>query len=156
MGYYVSITDSTFTIAPENLDEAFRRLCALNDDDNLKTGGRYGPPTNCNKNDPRPAGAEFHPARWFSWMDANYPTKCETACDVLMMLGFECEFLDDGSLIIVSYDNKTGQEQLFLETLSNLATGYIAWQGEDSSEWKDEYGDIKVVHFFGHTVWEQQ
>ena len=142
MGYYVEITDSTFTIPTANLDEAYRRMVALNDDDDLKRGGTFGREAI----DPaKRAALGYHPDRWFSWMDPNYPAKCADAEAIIRELGFECGMEDEG-LVIYSYDNKSGQEDVFLTAIADLATGYIVWRGEEGETWKETYGesDVKV------------
>lgn len=146
MGYYVTITSSTFTIPRENLAEAYRRLVDLNQRDELKQGGRSGG-KDTNRNDPRPEGMDHHPARWFAWMDANYPEKLKTPEGIFEAIGFEIDTNEAGDLLLVAYDNKTGQEDLFLATACDLARGEITWEGEDRLVWKDEYGGETVRHF---------
>ena len=145
MGYYVSITEGEVTIPKENLEEAYKRMCALNDNDAIKRGGQWG--GELSSESPRPEGMNYHPARWFSWMDANYPETCSDAQTILSSLGFELEYGDDESLVIVRYDNKTGQEDLFLEAISDLCTkdSYLVWRGEDGDSWRQEFGNSKMV-----------
>jgi hypothetical protein len=66
MGYYVRIVNSTARIPAANLDRAYQRMCALNHThDHVKRGGSWG------------GGKQT--AKWFSWMDADYPATCADA-----------------------------------------------------------------------------
>ena len=115
---------------------AYWRMCDLNKNDDLKRGG------------------SSTGEKWFSWMDANYPETCKTDLDVLVELGFDVEEGDEG-LVIYAYDNKSGQEELFLEAISDLLRTvdnknsslnkpFIVWRGEDDMVWKDLYGEKKL------------
>lgn len=135
MGYNVYIQESTFTIPYENLEEAYERMCKLNFTvpNTQKRGGswpgkdtapEYGPDENC----------------WFSWMNWNYHETCETAEEILISLGFDTEADNIGNLKIVDYGSKTGQEDLFLASICDLASGHIIWKGEDDTLWGETYG----------------
>jgi hypothetical protein len=131
MGYYVRIIASDAVIPAANLTRAYEKMCALNEThDAQKRGGSWS------------AGKQD--ARWFSWMDANYPETCKDAREVLEQLGFNCECNDQGDLLIQGYDNKTGQEDLFLKAIENEATGQIQWVGEE--------GDVYYTNFAGDLV----
>lgn len=152
MGYYISAEEGKVTIPAENLDEAYRRMCALNDNDSIKRGGMFG------SDDERPAGLNYHPHRWFSWMDADYPSVCSNAKEIFEMLGFECSVGDDGSLTLNYYESKMGQESLFLAAVSPLCTkdSYFIWRGEDSESWKHQYGEEQVIEFVPDIRWVRQ
>lgn len=124
MGYYVQIVQSNYTIPGIYADAAYKAMCALNTThDDQKMGGSFS------------GGKQT--AKWFSWMDENYPETCADAQAIFEALGFEVEKLDDGSLVLESYDSKTGQEDLFLEAIQPFAlpgTG-ILWRGEDGMEY---------------------
>lgn len=131
MGYNVRTIKSTAHIPAANLDTAYQAMCALNTTHhNQKRGGSWS------------GGQET--GRWFSWMDENYPDTCQDAQAILEQLGFETQYADNGDLLLVSYDSKTGQEDLFLEAIQNLALGRIHWLGED--------GNTYTTEFLGHTV----
>jgi len=131
MGYYVRIVKSTAMIPQANLERAYQKMCALDvTHDNQKRGGSWS------------GGAQT--AKWFSWMDENYTETCKNAQDIMEMLGFECDEDKDGNLLIIGYDSKTGQEDLFLEAITNDAIGMIRWVGED--------GDAYVTNFHGQNV----
>jgi hypothetical protein len=132
MGYYVKIVKSTACIPAANLQRAYEKMCALNvTHDNDKRGGSWG------------GGKQT--AKWFSWMDADYPNTCHDAKEVLEALGFETEYNDDGDLLITGYDSKSGQEDLFLESIIDEATGVVAWKGEEGEEWKTQFNGDSVV-----------
>jgi hypothetical protein len=136
MGYYVTTTEVDFRIPKRNLDAAYKALCALNDNDDAKTGGRLDG-GNDDRTCPRPAGLNHHPARWFAWMPANYPEECADAEAVLECLGFEVGMEQD-DLVIWHYDNKTGAEELFIGALAPFVKdgSFICWRGEDGDEWR--------------------
>lgn len=141
MGYCVNIRNSTAVIRKKNLDTAYKRLCDLNKRDDLKRGGRYE--------------AGKMKERWFSWMDPNYPAKCKTTENILNDLGFDLYTDSKGDLYITNYDNKSGQEDLFLETISDLIEGWIEWSGEDGYLWKETFGGKKVKRVDGKIVYNK-
>lgn len=135
MGYYVNIVKSDAVIPQENLQLCYEKMCALNvTHDHKKTGGSWQDGKQVNK--------------WFSWMDADYPNTCKDAKAVLEQMGFDAEYNDKGDLLIVGYDNKMGQEDLFLKAIENEAIGSILWNGEDGSRW--------TTQFHGDNVYEAQ
>lgn len=140
MGYYVNITDGQVTIPANNLPSAYKRLCALNAHDHLKNGGSWS------------GGKQTE--RWFSWCYPDYPNKCEDTQAIFQMLGFETMTDSAGSLVLLGYDSKTGQEDLFLDTIADLCTddSYLVWRGEDGAMWKDTYGS-KRRHYDAQVDW---
>ena len=130
----------------ENEDKSYKALCDLNKKDHLKRGGSWG--GELNSESPRPSGLDYHPARWFSWMDANYPAKCKDWKQIMEMLGFDFSgenqtTMSDGrkaTAYHLNYDSKTGQEELFLNALSPFAEGSITWRGEEGEVWSDVLG----------------
>jgi len=151
MGYYVQ-GNGHINIRKENEKKAYEAMCALNRRDDLKSGGSWGGGS-LSSDDPRPAGSDYHPAKWFSWLDPNYPAKCESVLDVLCELGFEViisELFRDDQVnhYRLSYDNKTGQQDLFLEAIAPFVeNGMIDWTGEDHIFWRSifENGTVKSM-----------
>ena len=139
MGYYVRLEESTAVLPKKHQAEAYRRMCALNDNDDLKQGGSIGPD-----------GEE----KWFSWMDPNYPDTCADAKAILADLGFWFPDLSDKSddLVFEDYDSKAGQEDLFIFTIGNLMTGYMVWSGEDGDKWRWEFGPDGAKELFPKPV----
>ena len=155
MGYYVHIEDANCKLPAKHYDVAYWRMCELNKRDELKRGGSYS------KNED---GTE-NVTKWFSWMEENYPETCKTALEILEELGFEVEDQEDG-LAIYGYDNKSGQEELFLASISDLLVTvdgmydsgnkpFIVWRGEDDMVWKDIYGKKIVEQLNGRVVFEE-
>ena len=111
MGYYVQIVYSDFTIRKEGFDRGFQIVCALNARDDLKGGGKFGgDPT------PKPADSKScasSPDKWFSWMLWNYDEVCDSLPKVLEELGFGIDYNDEGDIVGLSYDSKTGDEDVF-------------------------------------------
>jgi len=140
VGYYAEITFSNYRIPAENVDEAYKRFVKLNDYDDAKRGGSFG--GEFNAKNPRPSGYSYHPGRWYSWTDPNYPAKCPNAASVLEHLGFTIAFAEDQETIFISgYDDKVGQEDIFLDSIFDLTKGNIIWQGEDEAVWETAAGE---------------
>ena len=146
MGYYVHIEDSNCMLPHKHADLAYWRMCALNKNDDMKRGGSKT-------------------EKWFSWMEKNYPETCKDAKDILVELGFDVEEQDDG-LVIYAYDNKSGQEELFLGAISDLLRTvkdenstqnkpFIVWRGEDDMVWKDLYGEREVRSLQGTITFQE-
>lgn len=125
MGYYVTLESSNFTIPAENLAEAFERLKALNHKPGVeKRGGSF-------------SGGKYT-AKWFSWMSEKYDEEARDAAHIFEMLGFEVDTAEDGAITLTYYDNKTGQEDLFIDEVADLAVpGWVMeWRGEDGDKWR--------------------
>ena len=137
MGYYVRIeeTASNFKIKKENFERGYEIVCDLNRRDYLKHGGKFGgDPT------PKPADSKScagNPDVWFSWMPWNYDELCGNLVEVLEMVGFGVEFDDAGNISGLSYDDKTGCEETFLNALKPVIEegSYLTWVGEEGGEW---------------------
>ncbi len=125
MGYYVQIISADCRILAEHLDAAFEAMKALNHQPGIvKNGGSWV------------GGKQTYSC--FSWMDADYDEKCKDAAEILSELGFTTDAADNGDLAILYYDNKTGQEDLFLAAIAPFLNegAYIEWQGEEGSRWR--------------------
>ena len=146
MGYYVNIESSTFMILKKDYEDAYVAMCALNQFDNIKRGGSYHKDSET---------GEAVENKWFSWMLPNYPDTCLTAEDIFQELGFEINTSETG-LEIWGYDNKTGQEDLFLEACCPWASGNIEWRGEDGDMWMDNYDHMTVRRYHRSDEWIQQ
>ena len=97
--------------------------------------------------DPRPPNMTYHPARYFSWMEADYPSICPDAKAVLEELGFSCSYDGNGDLLLEDYDKKQGQEDLFLNEISDLIPKecWMVWRGEDSAVWAWEFDGSRII-----------
>jgi hypothetical protein len=155
MGYYVQITDCSVFLPKELCDDAYKALCDLNQHDEPKTGGSYGGIDTLNASDPRPEGMTYHPARWFSWMDADYPSKCKTLEEVLQEVGFDPYFDADGNLESLLYDSKTGCEEIFLTALAPFMRGgsYINWRGEEGELYRYEFQEGQMRQLTGNVTY---
>jgi hypothetical protein len=154
VGYFIRTEEVKFFLPVSTFDEAYKRMCDLNQRDDLKSGGRHGGENDANS--PRPKGMNYHPSKWFSWMQPNYPEMLKTTPEILTSLGFDLDFADDGSIAYLSYDNKIGQESLFLESLVGLIEegSYIVWRGEDGEMWKEIFHKDKVETLSARVVFE--
>ena len=130
MGYYITLTGSSFTIPKEKLDDAYKALCELNKHDELKRGGSYGP---------REDGSYGRTEVWFAWMDGDYPSKCKNAEEVFNALGFETSETSEGALSLDYYESKTGDEDCFLDAVAPFVDlgSTLEWRGEDGEMWRD-------------------
>ena len=135
MGYFVEIEKSTAVIPAANLERAYAKMCALNTTHHhKKTGG------------------DNRGNKWFAWMDANYPATCKDARAVLEALGFETHYAENGDLHIDYYDNKSGQERLFLHSIEDDVSGKIEWRGEDGERWTTMFFGDYVIDSEGTTI----
>lgn len=132
MGYYVRIVKSTAIVPAENLERVYQIMCELNNHNELKYGGSW-------------SGGRQN-KWWFSWMDENYPETCKDAKEIFEMMGFECSVSENGDLHLDYYDQKTGQEGLFLNAITNYMTGMIRWVGEDGEVWETEFDGDKIIN----------
>jgi hypothetical protein len=99
----------------------------------------------------------YHPAKWFSWMDANYPEKCKNMEDILHELGFEnIKYDENGNLIDLSYNSKIGDEELFFESMARFIYpgSYINWRGEDNEIWQWYFDGESLKIKTATIVWE--
>jgi hypothetical protein len=130
MGYYVT-GNGYMVIKKENLDNAYEALMALQDAPaNAKRGGSY-------------SGGQ-QTASWFSWMPQDLRTLTSTQ-EVFEQLGFEVQESDNGDLVIGYYDNKTGQEDIFVAAVAEfIEDGEYEWTGEDSAFWLWMFEDGKM------------
>lgn len=140
MGYYVKGSGDV-RIAKENLAAAYDALMALQEvPDEIKRGGAYSGGT--------------YTQRWFSWMPADLRTLPDTQA-VFAELGFDTEYQENGDLLIASYDNKTGQEELFFAAAAPFITdgSEFYWEGEDGLLYKWEFADGKMLWLEGNAAY---
>lgn len=160
MGYYIYQESALIVIKKENFAACYEALCKLNDRDDLKRGGGWG--GDISSSHPRPEGLSYHPARWFSWMDADYPLTCSNFLQILQQLGFQYDIAtegnqihevalpnwDAGDLCNVSWNGeKMGQEDLFFEAIAPWIEddSFIEWRGEDNEMWRWLFKDGTMV-----------
>lgn len=132
MGYYVNTEDINIIIPKDLLEPAYKAVLAMNENDEIKRGGSYGP------NSER----KF----WFSWMPEDLSTLPDLKA-VMLNLGFEdTDYNENGDLVLGHYNNKTGQEDLFLYFVAPYVQemSYAIWKGEDNEFWKWEFNDGKM------------
>lgn len=155
MGYYAR-GYGHISIRQDQLAPAYEAMCELNQHDDMKNGGSWGG-GGVDKEDTRPAGMNYHPARWFSWLDADYPTKCGDFDAVLKELGFDFSVtpLANELIYTLTYDNKVGQEDLFFEAIAPFVSdGQVEWVGEDESFWKWQFENGEIRTLRGTVVYE--
>lgn len=133
MGYHVRLIESDFTVPAEQVDRAFTAVKALNKVDSWKRGGHYS------------KGVQVE--TWFSWMAPDYDRITTSLQEVMEMVGFTVDTADDGSVSLVGYDRKTGQEELFLSILALAVPegSYMLWEGEEGERFRHvvEEGNLR-------------
>lgn len=149
MGYYVTLKSSSVSVPKSKEQEALAALHALNEKDDLKTGGSYGP-----------NGVQ---RKWFAWMPENLK-ELTTLKDFLECVGFEVVYNSpQDQYNIIGYDSKTGAEKVFIWALTpfirrtdvtDLAPANMEWQGEDGSQWVWIFQDGKMIEEEGMIRWE--
>ena len=128
MGYYVDLVEADFTI-PEREDvlEALREMPKK-----YKALQRGGDGTN----------------KWFSWMSDEEIENAVSVKAVFESLGFDCFDYGNNTFGLSSYNNKMGQEDLFLATVAPFVESgsYTQWRGEDGELWRYtvRYGKLTV------------
>ena len=70
-------------------------------------------------------------------MPWNYDELCGNLVEVLEMVGFGVEFDDAGNISGLSYDDKMGCEETFLNALKPVIEkgSHLTWVGEYGEEW---------------------
>ena len=140
MGYYVHTTDVEIFLHKDNFDDVYKKMCELNDHDELKRGGAF------------PRNAEYtgryNPNAWFSWMDYNYPETCKNLFEILDQIGFEYRLDQFGNLVHLNYpSNKSGNEDYFLCCFAGYvpAGSYVTFQGEEGEYFRYFYTDKDMI-----------
>lgn len=149
MGYYTTQTGSV-TILADHDETAVAALKALNHNHAAKRGGSWSLDKTV------AAGGDPYATRWYSWMPPRFHEDDEmtTVGQVLEMLGYEVNESRSLGYIqyAVSYDNKTGQEDVFLARLADFAKIDVEVTGEDGERWRwynDKAGTpLKVAHAY--------
>ena len=122
MGYFVTITSADFLIpdTPEVLSAIHEMDTKF---DAIKCGGSYGP--------------ESKTEKCFSRMPKNL-SDFTTVRDVFKALGFDVSDADNGGFYLQGYNNKTGQENLFLAVVAPFVEdgSYTEWLGEDGERYR--------------------
>ncbi len=140
MGYYVTMEAGEFAI-PETPEV----LAALHGMDeklhSFKRGGSFG---------------GERESRHFSWMPESLKG-FDSVFALFSDLGFECT-TEDGFVHLKGYNNKTGQEELFLAIVAPFVAdgSFIEWEGEDRAFWRNTvaYGKLMMVTGEKITQWD--
>lgn len=155
MGYYVE-GRGCINISAEKLDDAYVALVELNKREELKIGGRYGGGIH----DEKPADSTSvaaSPHRWFSWMEWNYDEVCSTAREIFEQVGFDVEETPDGDLELLYFDNKSGDEEHFVNAVAPFVTEgcVMEWSGEDNAMWRWVFENGEMITEHAVITWER-
>lgn len=131
MGYYVSTADVEIFLDKKYFEDVYKKMCELNDYHDLKRGGSFG------GNNDSIEGDRYPRDKWFSWMEYNYPEIYSDLLSLLRVIGFDSDLDKDGNLIGLSYSDKTGNEDYFLQCFAGYVQdgNYIEFKGEEDSDW---------------------
>jgi hypothetical protein len=114
MGYYVEMSEADFTI-PEREDvlNALREMPVKYK--SLQRGGTH-----------------------FAWMSNEEIENAESVQAIFESLGFDCNDYGNKTFGLYSYNDKTGQEDLFLAVVAPFVEkdSYTQWRGEDGEVWR--------------------
>lgn len=165
MGYYIETINSEMFIRKENFEKAYQALVELNKNpeyDSKKRGGasqiEYEPGKTVGKDDPRPEGYSYHPAKWFSWLPANWPEdeNCGNLEDLLEFMGFNLALDESGNIHGMYYNDKIGAEHTFLEHIAEYieSGSCIDFRGEDGEMWRLAFSNNTYAYFSAEIVWK--
>lgn len=146
MGYYVTY-EGEITFPSDREDEIVAALKALNHRHDLKTGGRS------------PRSGDPYEDAWFSWLPSRYheDDSLQTVEDVLRLLGFDnfyTEITGDQTTLTVTYDNKMGNEDVFLNELGKFALVDLYVTGEDGDRWRYLTKDGELLSYNGYVSYD--
>lgn len=140
MGYHVTIIKGGIVIPKDKLQDAYEACVALNDQDDIKSGGCLP------KTDSKDG---WNPNKWFSWMPHDFPDKYKTLKEVVEALGFFTEDWTEGELYIHGYDSKIGDEEHFLRAIAPYVNSgaTLDWAGDDCNWWRYKFnnGSVDIV-----------
>ena len=142
MGYHVKIINGGIFIPKDKLQDAYEACVALNDQYDIKCGGRF---TMTDSKD----GLNPNNLIWFSWMPHDFPDKYKTLKEVVEALGFFTEDGTEGGLHIHGYDSKMGDEEHFLRAIAPYVNSgaTLDWAGDDCNWWRYKFdnGSVDIV-----------
>lgn len=156
MGYYITINNTNILVMKEDFQNIYKKMCELNNYDELKRGGGYGKLEEQGE-------SKWNPNKWFSWMPYNYPDLYSTMEKILEEVGFELYLDKDGNLTGMGYHNKSGNEDYFLSCFAGYVkdNSYIEFKGEGDDDYyryvfKDnkmtmQRGEISIAWKHEHT-----
>lgn len=111
------------------------------------------------RSDLKNAGYRKEDGTWsaFSWMPEDYDEQVKSVQEVFELLGFQTWDYGDGTLVIESYDDKTGAEDIFLNALAPYVEpgGVFEWTGEDDEHWRQEFNGASMKTLWGEVVWRE-
>ena len=146
MGYYIT-AEGTIEMPRSLHDEALHALKMLNYQHEMKRAGTY-PKT----------GDPFVDYR-YSWMPERWHETVKTVTEVLDLVGFHVDKHRKAGLDVYTlvYDNKTGQEDVFLNCLADYAQVDVEFTGEDGLRWRwaNAKAGAPLVNFDGEVAYKE-
>jgi hypothetical protein len=147
VGYYVTY-EGEITFPSNREDEIVAALKALNHRHDLKTGGRS------------PRTGDPYEDLWFSWLPSRYheDERLDNVESFLIMLGFDVNSTDADAngytTIAVTYDNKIGSEEVFLNELAKFGWVDIYATGEDGDRWRYLSKEGDLLQYNGYVSYD--
>lgn len=134
MGYYTHTVESDVRIPKSGFAAICKHLLDTGFDDvsvshRMMGGGSYSP------------GVEGKTAAWYSWVDMEKLTAALKDGDLLgvfQLFSFETPCDEEGNLIALCYDCKTGDEEALLKAISPFMEDrcYVRFEGEDGTHYR--------------------
>jgi predicted metalloprotease len=99
------------------------------------------------------SGGSVH-ERWFAWMNDSEIEEAESVEQVFEGLGFQTN-KEEGGFYITGYDNKHGQQDLFLAWMAPYTDegSWMEWTGEDTEMWKFTINEGQMFSEEGVVRW---
>lgn len=156
MGYYANTMDTNFIIKKDNLEDAYKALCALNATDEGKNGYFEG--------DTPPAKPEWSksvsntPHMSFKYMDWNYDENLNDVFEVFSALGFEARTTEDGDFELDGYDDIMGDHEIFFAAVAPFVEdgSYVEWEGSDGERWRNQFDGGEMKTLLPKIVWVEE
>ena len=141
MGYYVTLSEADWAYAAENQATCLLALQVMSSEawNAMKNGGT--------------TMSDGTKKYWWRWQSEQFPADCSTLRQVFESLGFDCEEDDNGTLRLIGYNNKRGDEQTFLQMSAPYVIdgSWMEWFGESNDDfWRFEVHDGKFYSRTGY------
>lgn len=146
MGYYVRTEESNILIPKSSFESACQHLMSI------------GFLTNTEKMTGRRVENQKVISQWYAWVEMNHLQSCIEKGDlpgVFICFGFSLELDENGDLVSLDYDDKSGDEEHLLQSLCSYFQegNYIEWRGEEGEHWRTTFSSGKMIFQNPETVW---
>ena len=146
MGYCVD-WDLKIQVPKNNVQKALDAINELMKPENVKKNGRGGSWSHGGQTD-----------WWYSWVSTPPDNKYNSLKEAFVGWGFNAKEREDGSVTVNScYNEKLGQEELFLEAIARYVTddSSIYVHGEDGANWRWVFKNGHLIEQQGRVIYEE-